>query len=166
MFDDLVEANRRFAEFYECGELTARPARGLAVLTCVDTRIDPLKMLGLETGDAKILRNAGARVTEDVLRSLILVTNLLGVDRICVIQHTDCAVAKASNEELQAKLGELRETDASSWDFLAIGDQKDVLASDLKMIEECDLLPPNMTVGGFIYDVHTGRLSETIKSSG
>jgi carbonic anhydrase len=117
-------------------------------------------MLGLRPGDAKIFRNAGARVTDDLLRSLILATNLLGVDRVCVVQHTDCAVAKSSNEKLQSKVGELRGADASSWDFLAIGDQEDVLVSDVKKIEACELLPPDVKVGGFIYDVMTGKLRE------
>ena len=93
MFDDLLEANRRYrAEFHDSGVPASRP-RGSACITCIDSRIDPLAMLGLQAGDAKIIRNAGARCTDDALRSLILAANLLGVHRVCVVQHTDCAMA-------------------------------------------------------------------------
>ena len=159
MFDDLIEGNQRYAESFELGELKAPAARGLAVVTCIDSRIEPLQMLGLKPGDAKILRNAGARVTEDVLRSLVLATNLLNVSRICIVQHTDCAVAKSSNEDFQTTIGKLRGTDASSWDFLAINDQQTVLTSDVKKVEECELIPQDVTVAGFIYDVKTGKLN-------
>ncbi len=105
-FDDLVEANRRNQAGFALRGLTGRPARGLAVLTCVDTRIDPLAVLGLTPGDAKILRNAGARVTDDVVRSLALVVAALGVERVALIAHTDCAVAKATDDELRALVAE------------------------------------------------------------
>lgn len=161
MFDDLIEANQRYAESFELAELKAPAARGLAVVTCIDSRIEPLQMLGLKPGDAKILRNAGARVTDDVLRSLVLATNLLNVNRVCIVQHTDCAVAKSTNKDFRTKVGELREADASSWDFLAIDDQQAVLASDVLKIETCELIAPDVTVAGFIYDVKTGELRQS-----
>src|SRR5262249_39058013 len=93
VFADLLDANRRYRDFVHTSALEGRALKGLAVVTCMDSRIDPLAMLGLERGDAKVIRNAGGRVTGDALRSLILATNLLGVNRICVIQHTGCAMA-------------------------------------------------------------------------
>ena len=92
MFDDLLEANRRYQEKFHDPGVGGKAGKGLAVLTCIDTRIDPLAILGLRPGDAKIIRNAGARATPDALRSLILAANLLNVSRVCVVQHTNCAM--------------------------------------------------------------------------
>lgn len=158
MFEDLVEANRSYSKSFQLRGLTARAARGLAVVTCIDSRIEPLDMLGLRPGDAKILRNAGARVTQDVLRSLILAVNLLGVERACVVQHTDCAMSQASGEEVATTIGRLRGVDTSGWDFLAIDDQDRVLASDVDRIRSCPLLPSNLAVAGFVYNVESGLL--------
>src|ERR1700712_3585217 len=115
MFDDLLEANRRYrTEFHDSG-VEGVAAKGLAVLTCIDSRIDPLAMLGLRAGDAKIVRNAGARVTHDALRSLVLAANLLGVVRVCVVQHTECAMVGTSDDELRARIKAERGVDASGW---------------------------------------------------
>lgn len=158
MFDDVLEANRKYAETFDLDGLQARAARGLAVVTCIDSRIEPLAMLGLEPGDAKILRNAGARVSTDVLRTLILATNLLGVDRICVVAHTDCAMTKTTDEELQAQFAERYDTDATNWVFRTISDQEAALAEDIELIRACELIDPDVEVGGFVYDVHSGVL--------
>jgi carbonic anhydrase len=158
MFDDLLEANRRYrSEFHDPG-VEGRAARNLAVLTCIDSRIDPLAMLGLKAGDAKIIRNAGARVTDDALRSLILSTNLLGVTRVCVVQHTDCAVIGTTDEEISARIEAIRGVDAAGWEFLATLDQRNTLRHDIERIESCPLLPPDLQIGGFVFDVHTGQL--------
>ncbi len=158
MFDDLLDANQRYqAEFHDSGlEGTAR--RGLAVLTCIDSRIDPLAMLGLRAGDAKIIRNAGARVTPDALRSLVLAANLLGVTRVCVVQHTECAMVGSTNDELRARIGGMRDVDATDWDFLPSTDQRQTLRDDLALIKACPLLPPDLQVAGFLFDVHSGEL--------
>jgi carbonic anhydrase len=158
MFDDLLEANRRYrSEFHDSG-LEGTAARGLAVLTCIDSRIDPLAMLGLRAGDAKIIRNAGARVTEDSLRSLVLATNLLGVTRVCIVTHSDCAMVGTTDDELRARIGTMRGVDATGWDFLASTDQLAALRDDVARLESCALLPPDVQVGGFIFDVHSGEL--------
>jgi carbonic anhydrase len=158
MFDDLLDANRRYrSDFHDSG-VQGTAAKGLAVLTCIDSRIDPLAMLGLEPGDAKIIRNAGARVTDDALRSLVLAVNLLGVTRVCVVHHTDCAVMGTSDDEIRARIGALRGVDTAGWDFLASNDQLATLRADLARIESCALLPPDLSVGGFVFDVHSGEL--------
>src|SRR5580765_4600619 len=137
MFDDLLDANRGYrTEFHDSG-VAGVAAKGLAVLTCIDSRIDPLAMLGLHAGDAKIIRNAGARVTADALRSLVLAVNLLGVTRVCVVQHTECAMVGVTNEELRARITEIRGVDASGWDFLASTDQVATLRDDIGVIESC-----------------------------
>jgi carbonic anhydrase len=158
MFDDLIEANRRYrTEFHDSG-VEGVAAKGLAVLTCIDSRIDPLAMLGLRAGDAKIIRNAGARVTPDALRSLVLAANLLGVTRVCVVQHTECAMVGSTDEELRARIGAARGVDASDWEFLASTDQRATLHDDIGLIRACPLLPPDLEVAGFIFDVHSGEL--------
>jgi carbonic anhydrase len=158
MFDDLVIANRRYrAKFHDSG-VPGRAAKGLAVLTCIDSRIDPLAMLGLRPGDAKILRNAGARITDDSLRTLVLAVNLLDVNRACVVQHTDCAMVGLTDEEIRARIAAISGVDASGWDFLTMTDQLATLRGDLALIKSCPLLPPHLQVGGFIFDVHSGEL--------
>lgn len=157
MFDDLLAANRSYAESFELSGLESRAAKGLCVVTCMDTRIDPLRMLGLRPGDAKILRNAGGRVTDDVLRSLVLAVALLGVNRVAVVEHTRCAMVGTTNEELRDGLGALGEA-AGEWDFLPIADQAATLAADVERVRSCPLLPTDLIVGGFVYDVDTGRL--------
>jgi carbonic anhydrase len=158
MFDDLLDANRRYrTQFHDSG-VAGGAAKGLAVLTCIDSRIDPLAMLGLRAGDAKIIRNAGARVTDDSLRSLVVAANLLGVTRVCVVQHTDCAMVGSTDEEMRARIGAIRGVDAVGWDFLASTDQLATLQGDIARIRTCALLPTDIQVGGFIFDVHNGEL--------
>jgi carbonic anhydrase len=158
MFDDLLAANARYrSEFHDSG-VAGIAAKGLAVLTCIDSRIDPLALLGLRPGDAKIIRNAGARVTDDALRSLVIAVNLLGVDRVCVVQHTECAMVGQTDDELRARIGAARGVDAGGWEFLTSTDQLATLHADIQRIESCPLLPSDLNVGGFIFDVHSGEL--------
>ncbi|MGR6916029.1 beta-class carbonic anhydrase [[Actinomadura] parvosata] len=157
-FDDLYAANEKFAESFGSSGLTGRAARGLAVVTCMDSRIDPLGLLGLKPGDAKILRNAGARVTDDVLRTLVLAVVLLGVERVLVMPHTDCGMAKVTDADVHRLAGE-RGIDTRSIDFHTVPDQNEALKHDLTRIRTFPFLPKEMPVGGAIYDVHTGRLT-------
>src|SRR3954452_23214750 len=99
-FDDVLESNTEYSRTFADAGTPGRAARGLAVVTCMDSRIDPLGMLGLQPGDAKIIRNAGARVTDDALRSLILAANLLDVTRVALVQHTECAVVGTPEDEM------------------------------------------------------------------
>jgi carbonic anhydrase len=162
MFDDLLDANRRYqTEFHDPG-VPGAAAKGLAVLTCIDSRINPLAMLGLEAGDAKIVRNAGARVTDDALRSLVIATNFLAVTRVCVVQHTDCAMAKLTDDEMRARVEEARQADAGDQLFLTMPDQMAALRGDLDRLRTCALLPPDLVIGGFLFDVHTGALREVV----
>jgi carbonic anhydrase len=157
-FDDLLASNRAYAAGFTLGDLDAPAARGLAVVTCIDSRIEPLAMLGLEPGDAKIIRNAGARVSDDAIRSLVLAVHLLGVHRVAVIAHTDCAMATSTEAELRITIGERAGEDATGWDFLTIAEQQATLATDVERIRECPLLPDDLVVAGFVYDVRSGVL--------
>lgn len=160
VFDDIVEANRRYAAGFSLAGLEARARRGLAVVTCIDSRIEPLAMLGLAPGDAKIIRNAGGRVSEDAVRSLILATNLLGVERICVVQHTRCAMVGTTNEEIRSRLPDDAGSASAGWDFLPIGDQAAVLRADVDRLRTETLLAPGTSIAGFVYDVDTGHVHE------
>ena len=158
-FDDLLDANRRNQADFAFAGLTGRPRLGLAVVACMDTRIDPLAVLGLQPGDAKILRNAGARVTDDVVRSLAIVVANLGVDRVAVIAHTDCAMDKLTAEELRARVAEASGSPTDDWDPLAVDDQEATLRADVQRLQGDPLLPADLTVGAFVYDVTTGALT-------
>jgi carbonic anhydrase len=157
-FDDLVEANAAYALAFTESGMPPVAARGVAVLTCMDSRIEPLRMLGLAKGDAKILRNAGARVTDDVLRTLVLASHLLEVTRVFVVPHTRCRMAENTEEEIHRVILERSGIDTRSIEFRTEPDQTAALRGDLVRIRSYPLLPPGLAVGGAIYDVDTGRL--------
>jgi carbonic anhydrase len=158
-FEDVLAANAAYVERFDRGGLKGRAARGLAVLTCMDSRIDPLGMLGLQPGDAKILRNAGARVTPDVLRTLVLATYLLGVDRAMVVAHTDCRMAGGTENDVHEAVRAAGGPDTRSMSFETTTDQRATLELDVQRIRSSPYLD-GLTVGGFVYDVHTGRLQQ------
>jgi carbonic anhydrase len=161
-FDDLYAANEHFTEQFTDGGLPARAARGLAVITCMDSRLDPFGILGLGPGDAKILRNAGARVTEDVLRTLVLAVYLLGVERVLVMPHTRCRMVGATESEIHQYINERYGLDTRSLEFRTATDQEQALKSDLTRIRAFPLLPASLQVGGAIIDVATGRLQQLV----
>lgn len=157
-FADILAANASYASRFRLGGLSPQAARGLAVLTCIDSRIEPLALLGLEPGDAKILRNAGARVTDDAVRSLVLAVSLLSVDRIAVIQHTRCKMTEANDADLRREISERTQQSAEGWVFHAIADQRETLIADVGIVRACPLIPDQVQVAGMIYDVDTGLL--------
>ena len=158
VFADVLAANEAYAHEFRLVGLEPRAAKGLAVLTCMDSRIEPLTMLGLEPGDAKILRNAGARVTDDVLRTLVLASYLLGVDRAMVVAHTKCRMASGDEDDIHAAVDEAGGPDTRSLAFLATDDQEATVREDVQRIRSWPYLS-RLDVGGFIYDVDTGRLT-------
>jgi len=156
-FSDLLAANAAYAGDFALAGLPARAARGLAVLTCIDSRIEPLAMLGLAPGDAKILRNAGARVTDDVLRTLVLASYLLGVDRVMVVAHTKCRMAAGGEEDVHEAVAAAGGPDTRSLAFLVTADQQATLRGDVPRVRSWPYLA-HLRVGGFLYDVDTGRI--------
>ena len=162
MMDDLLEANRSYVSTFGLAGIPARAGKGFALVTCMDSRIEPLTMLGLAPGDAKILRNAGGRVTPDVLRSLVLATNLLGVHRIAVMQHTDCALANRDDGTVRSSLPEQVREEAGTWTFLAMPDPDDALDRDVVLVRTCPLLPPGIHVEGWRYHVDTGVVERVL----
>ncbi len=158
-FDDVLAANDAFAARFDVPALPARAAKGLAVLTCMDSRINPFPMLGLATGDAKILRNAGARVTDDVLRTLVLASYLLGVDRVMVVAHTHCRMAGSTEEDVHAAIRAAGGPDTRSISFLTAQDQHLALRTDVQRVRSWPYLS-GVAVGGFVYDLDTGRVRQ------
>ena len=157
-FADVLASNEAYARSFPHRGLQARAAQGLAVLTCIDSRIEPLAMLGLAPGDAKILRNAGARVTNDVLRTLVLASHLLGVDRVMVIAHTDCRMT-GREENVHAAVRDVGGPDTRQLDFLVTDDQEATVRADLELLRSSPYLT-HLRVGGFRYDVETGRVTQ------
>jgi carbonic anhydrase len=161
-FDDVLSANSDYAETFEFTGRPGQAARGLAVVTCMDSRIDPLTMLGLEKGDAKILRNAGGRVTDDVLRTLVLATHLLGVDRVMVVEHTDCKMASATDDQVHEAIYDSSGIDTRSLEFRTMDDQLASIAQDVQRVRSSPYLRKDTETGGFLYDVKTGRLQQVV----
>ena len=157
-FDDVLAANEAYAHGFRLEGLEPVAAKGLAVLTCMDSRIEPLAMLGLAPGDAKILRNAGARVTDDVLRTLVLASYLLGVDRAMLVAHTKCRMASGEEDDVHDAVAAAGGPDTRSLAFLVSSDQEETLRDDVQRVRSSPYLT-NLQVGGFIYDVDTGRLT-------
>lgn len=157
-FDDLWSANADYSKNFKYSQLTGQAARGLAIVTCMDSRINPLSVVGMKSGDAKILRNAGARVTQDVLRTLVLATYLLGVDRILVMPHTDCRMAQEDEEVIHAMIEEKHGVDTRSLEFNTLVDQRAALSQDLELIRAFPLIPKKVIVSGGIYNVTTGKI--------
>jgi carbonic anhydrase len=159
-FDDLLAANRTFAEHFELSGFDGVAHAGVAIVTCMDSRIDPLRMLGLRAGDAKIFRNPGGRVTPQALEALVLGVHLLGVERILVIPHTRCAMASSTEAELHDKVAASAGLDASWQPFHVVEDQVSSLEEDVQKIRTHPLIPDTVRVGGFLYDVDTGLLDQ------
>jgi carbonic anhydrase len=161
-FDDLLAANKSFAARFTLGGFDGIAHRGVAVVTCMDSRIDPLSMLGLSPGDAKIFRNPGGRITSAALEALVLGVHLLNVQRILIVPHTRCAMTKYTEAELREKIGQLAGQDASWQGFHVIADQTVALHQDVAAVRSHPLIPDTVAVGGFLYDVDSGLLNRVV----
>ncbi len=153
--DRLLEANAVYAAGRADGG-SARPRRRLAIVTCMDARIDVFAVLGLHLGEAHVIRNAGARVTDDVLRSLALSTKVLGVEVVVVMQHTRCGLSGATEEQL-------REATGADLHFLAIADHAEALRHDVGLLAATPYLAPVKAIAGLLYEVETGRAQEIMR---
>jgi len=151
--DEIREANRSYASEFSKGDLPMPPGRKFAVVTCMDARLDPAKFLGLDEGDAHVIRNAGAVVTDDAIRSLVISHHLLGTQQAMVIAHTDCGMLTFKDEELQDRL----DTDT---EFHAFPDLEQNVRSGVRKIRDSSLLPDSFEVRGFVYDVKSGELRD------
>ena len=157
-FADVLLSNKSFARQFNHQELTGTARKGLAIVTCMDSRISPLDVVGMQAGDAKILRNAGARVTDDVLRTLVLASYLLGVVRVLVMPHTDCRMVISDEASIHETIKNQFGVDTSSLEFRTASNQQEALAEDVSRIRSYPLLQKGVSVAGAIYNVSTGQL--------
>lgn len=158
----VMEANQRFAESFDKGDLEIPPARNIAVLTCIDARTDPAKALGLDIGDAHVIRNAGGRATDDAVRSLLISSWLLGTREFLVIHHTDCGMSMFTDEAMAEIIAERSGEDVSELDFLTFSDLDQSVRDDVDRIRSLGRIPADATVSGHVYDVRTGTLREVV----
>ena len=157
--DELLRANAEYAKTFDLGDLPIPPARRLAIVTCMDSRIFPSRAFGLKAGDAHIIRNAGGRA-RDALRSLIISERMFGTNEIAVIHHTDCGLLTLNNEDFKARLKKELGADASGIDFLPFTDVEESVREDIEFLRSSPLIPADVTVRGFVYDVRNGKLKE------
>jgi carbonic anhydrase len=157
--DEVLAANAAYAAAFTSGGLSAPPSRKLAIVTCMDARLDPARFLGLEPGDAHVLRNAGGLVTDDVLRSLAISHWELGTEEVFVIAHTECGLLTLDADELRGKIASAG-LDAGDVDFQPFRDLEARVRESLQRVREAKLLPPSFAARGFVYDVRSGRLRE------
>jgi carbonic anhydrase len=157
--DDLIESNRTYAATFDKGDLPAPPARKVAILTCMDARIDPARALGLEEGDAHVIRNAGGVVTDDEIRSLAISQHMLGTEEIVLIHHTECGMLTFSDEEFAERMEEAA-GQRPPWSAHAFPDLDENVRASIRTIRENPFIPNKSSVRGFVYDVKTGSLRE------
>lgn len=159
-FEQMLQANRSYAREFSAGDLAAPPSRGLAVVTCMDARLDPEKFLGIDLGEAHVIRNAGGRASCDAVRSLAISQQLQGTREVIVVHHTDCGMLTFENDDMIERLRETLGVDASGWDFMSFSDLEASVKEDVRIIEGSSLIPNDVVVRGAIYDVETGTLTE------
>jgi carbonic anhydrase len=150
----LLAANKAYAAA-RANVADPRPSRRLAVVTCMDARIDVFAALGLHLGEAHVIRNAGGRVTDDVLRSLTLSSHVLGIDTVVVMQHTKCGLAGVTDEELRRRTG-------ADFDFFPIDDHAGALREDIESLISKPYLEPLKIIAGFVYDVESGDIADVV----
>jgi carbonic anhydrase len=161
VIEEVVRANERYAGSFTLGHLPMPPARKLAVVACMDARLTVEQVLGLGTGDAHVIRNAGGIVTDDAVRSLIISHHLLGTQEVVIINHTDCGMLTFKDDELRAKLRRATGTAiVAPYSFHAFSDLEENVREQIQRVRSHPWLPSHIPVRGFIYDVRTGRLSE------
>ena len=160
VFEEMLAHNKGYADGFQLSHLQTPPVRKLVILTCMDSRMDLEQLLGLQIGDAHMIRNAGGLATDDAIRSLILSTHLLGTRAICVIQHTECGLMSVTDEEFRWRLSTETGKDASHLVFHAFRDLDRSVRETVRRIRENPFLPRNINARGFVYEVKSGRLRE------
>jgi len=161
ILDEVRAANDLYAYSFDKGHLPMPPGRQFAVLACMDARLDPARVLGLEEGDAHVIRNAGGRAV-DAIRSLVISQRLLGTREIIVLHHTDCGMLTFDNDTMHGIVRDQLGADSSHIDFLAFSDLEESVREDVDIIRNSPLIPKDIPVSGFIYDVTTGKISQVV----
>lgn len=159
-FENFLKANQAYVELHGDLHLSIKPKTKVAIVTCMDSRLHVAPALGLALGDAHILRNAGGRVTEDMIRSLVISQQQMGTREIVVLHHTDCGAQTFNNEDFQEHLKCELGVDVSEQDFLPFQDIDESVREDMKLLRECPLIPDDVIISGAVYDVDTGSMRE------
>lgn len=154
---EFLQANAAYAASFQKGDLPLPPARKVAVLTCMDARLDPARILGLEEGDAHVIRNAGGRAA-DALRSLVLSEQLLGTTTVVIIHHTDCGMLTFTDAQIHDKVKRELHADADHIAFMPFNDLEQSVRDDIAFLRNSPLIPDQIEIVGFIYDVRSGKL--------
>ena len=157
VIQEFIKANQAYAAQFHKGDLPLPPGRKVAVLACMDARLDPARNLGLEEGDAHVIRNAGGRAA-DALRSLVISEQLLATNTIVIIHHTDCGMLTFTNDQIHAKIKQELHADADHIAFLPFSNLEQSVRDDITFLKSSPLIPKNIEIKGFIYDVKTGKL--------
>lgn len=161
--DKVLSANEEYSKNFKHGNLRAPPSRKLAILACMDARLTVEDFLGLHTGDAHIIRNAGGIATDDAIRSLIISHELLGTQEFIVVNHTDCGMLTFTDETLRKKLSEKYDADAAELKFYSFPDLEANVKNQVDKIKSTPFLPKEIPVYGFVYDVTSGRIKEVAR---
>ena len=159
-FENFLKAKQAYVELHGDLHLSIKPKTKVAIVTCMDSRLHVAPALGLALGDAHILRNAGGRVTEDMIRSLVISQQQMGTREIVVLHHTDCGAQTFNNEDFQEHLKCELGVDVSGQDFLPFQDIDESVREDMKLLRECPLIPDDVIISGAVYDVDTGSMRE------
>jgi len=157
--DQLLKNNERFAQGFDGGDLPLPPAKKIAIVACMDARLNPYPILGLELGDAHVIRNAGGVITDDEIRSLAISQHLLGTEEIMLIHHTDCGMLTFSDGEFADRL-EAETGERPQWEARSFPDLDQDLRDSMTRIKESPFIPNKDSVRGFVYDVRSGALRE------
>jgi carbonic anhydrase len=160
--EKMLQANETFAAGFDQGHLEIAPVRGVVILTCIDARLDPARMLGLELGDAHVIRNAGGRATDDAIRSLTISSWLLGTREFAVIHHTGCGMTLFTSDVLRDKIRDEKGVDVGEVDYLTISDVDQSVRDDVAEIRAVASLPDGVSVSGYVYDTQTGAIREVV----
>ena len=159
-FENFLKANQAYVELHGDLHLSIKPKTKVTIVTCMDSRLHIAPALGLALGDAHILRNAGGRVTDDMIRSLVISQQQMGTREIVVLHHTDCGAQTFNNEDFQEHLKCELGVDVSGQDFLPFQDVDESVREDMKLLRECPLIPDDVIISGAVYDVDTGSMRE------
>ena len=158
-FENFMKANQAYVDLHGTAHLPIKPKTKVAIVTCMDSRLHVAQALGLALGDAHILRNAGGRVTEDMIRSLVISQQQLGTREIVVLHHTDCGAQTFKNEDFTAYLNKELGVNVSNQDFLPFTDVEESVREDMALLRQSPLIPADVKISGAVYDVDTGRMT-------
>ncbi|EHJ57371.1 hypothetical protein HMPREF9318_01024 [Streptococcus urinalis FB127-CNA-2] len=158
-FDNFLKTNQAYADLHGTAQLPLKPKTKVAIVTCMDSRLHVAQALGLALGDAHILRNAGGRVTEDMIRSLVISQQQMGTREIVVLHHTDCGAQTFTNDEFTKHIQDVLGVDVSGQDFLPFENVQESVREDMAILEASPLIPDDVVINGAVYDVETGRMT-------